>query len=70
MDVNTDLMQTLVNARQEQLRAEARQLTPTEAGAIRKAIGTTLIRLGERMAGTPRIPARPPVAKRLALPWA
>jgi hypothetical protein len=62
MEFNSLFSDVLVEAHQEDLRRSNRpRLSDRETGVIRKAIGTTLIRLGERLGGTPRTPA-PPVA--------
>lgn len=68
MDVNSDLMWVLVEARQQQLRNESAAFQ-AEPGRIRRTIGLRLIRLGEQIGGRPRpVPTPHTLGKRLALP--
>lgn len=54
MDFNRDLMDAVVQAKQEELRASHEQRLPsTEVGKVRRVVGTSLIRIGERLRGTP-----------------
>lgn len=68
MDSNSDLMKALVSAKQEELRQSARPFFPKhEPGATRKWMGSMLIRVGERIGGTRRVPAQAEVSKTLAM---
>lgn len=68
MDVNSDLMQALVTARQEELRRSSAPFrVGHEAGTLRRSIGNFLIRLGERVGGTERVPAKAAVPTSLAM---
>jgi len=53
MTINYELVKPLVEARQEQLRKEART-DVSRPGRLRTAIGQRLIRLGEQVGGRPR----------------
>ncbi len=68
MDSNSDLMTALVSAKQEELRQSARPFFPKhEPGAARKWMGSMLIRVGERIGGTCRVPAHADVSNTLAV---
>ncbi len=63
---NSELMQVLVDAKQEQLRQSAGQSFNHEPGATRRWMGSVLIRLGERIGGGRRVPVQPTGIKTLA----
>ncbi|MBA3378581.1 MAG: hypothetical protein H0T93_06840 [Chloroflexia bacterium] len=68
MDTNSDLMKALVKAKQEELRHSNSPFFPGhEPGTTRRWMGSMLIRIGERIGGTRRVPAPTEVSSTLAM---
>ena len=67
MHLHPDVAHTLVRDHMEQLRAQPEQWREVrQAGALRRAMGIALIRLGERVGGQRAQPVPPPAAARMA----
>ncbi len=68
MDLNSDLNQALVTARQEALRHSTGPFfAEHEAGTVRRWMGNLLIHLGERIGGAERVPAADAAPNTLAM---
>ncbi len=69
MEFNSFSMNVLVEAHQAELRKSSRPpIAGRKPGPIRKALGTSLIRLGARLGGTTPAPVRTAVSSTLATP--
>jgi hypothetical protein len=67
MHLHPDLVHTMVRDHMEHLQAHPESWRETRhAGVVRRAIGITLIRLGERVGGQRVQPVVPPVTTKLA----